>query len=197
MFHTRELSARAPRGPHALQSSESMPKSNQSQPQQPQQPQPQQPGVAGKADALFRAAAECVRQRERYARVVSHETGESEERAVLRVVRLCDEILTECVGGYEKIAARGAGDADTACWRAANMLWQTSREYVRHHDGCDKATRRVGEGTPAALGKLALDFDLEASALLALRHAVDAYRRIRPGAELTGRALVPPGATAA
>jgi hypothetical protein len=153
-----------------------MPKSNQSQ----------QAGgaVAGKADALFRSAAECVRQRERYARIVSHETGESEERAVLRVVRLCDELLQECVGKYERAARGGAGDTDGACWRAANMLWQASREYVRRHEGCDRDTRRIGASTPDTLGRLTLDFDLEASALLALRHAVEAYRRVRPGAEL-------------
>ncbi|HKG94618.1 MAG TPA: hypothetical protein VKA84_22075 [Gemmatimonadaceae bacterium] len=165
-----------------------MPKSNQ----------PQQPGaLAGKADALFRSAAECVRQRERYARVVSHEAGDSEERAALRVVRLCDELLQECVAGYERLAAHGAGDTDGACWRAANMLWQASRDYVRRHDGCDRATRRLGGSTPATLGKLALDFDLEASALLALRQAVEAYRRVRPRAELTGPAApTAPGAPA-
>ena len=165
-----------------------MPKSNQSQ---------QAGAVAGKADALFRSAAECVRQRERYARLVSHEVGESEERAVLRIVTLCDEILSGCVASYERAAAHGPADADSTCWRLANMLWQASREYVRLHDGCDRASRRLGGSTAAAFGKLAVDFDLEASALLALRHAVDAFRRARPLAELMSHAPDTPAGTAA
>ena len=46
---------------------------------------------------MFRAAMECMRQRERYARLVASGAHDLEQLAALRVAGLCDEILDEAV----------------------------------------------------------------------------------------------------
>jgi hypothetical protein len=43
--------------------------------------------------------------------------------------------------------------------------------------------KRLGRQSPNRLAELAMEFDLEASALLNLRMAADAYRAVRPEAE--------------
>ncbi|HUF26054.1 MAG TPA: hypothetical protein VMM18_03635 [Gemmatimonadaceae bacterium] len=168
-----------------------------------------------KADALYRAALECCRQRERYARTVNGDVDEGEQDAVSRIVCLCDQHLRAAIENYERASseASSAGVArnngrparpaaatgadgrpappaapdDDEWWHKANALWHASREWVRRQQMCDDSSRRLARHTPEKLAELALEYDLEASALLALRHAVDAYRKIRPDAELNGQ----------
>ena len=139
-----------------------------------------------RADALYRAAVECCRQRERYARLVDSGAGETEQKAALKLARYCDDLLRDAVGAYEKAAgrARGAAAAGEPWWHKANTLWMACREYERRHRMCDEATKRLEERTSAKLGELALDYDLEASAVLALKQAIQDYRKCRPDAEL-------------
>lgn len=135
------------------------------------------------ADSLYRAAAECGRQHKRYARLGDDASTELEQRAALEVVCLCDEALAKAVAGYEKAAGKVVGHDDSAWWHKGNMLWHASREYTRHHAFCDNVARRIDAHGPDKLGEMAVEFDLEASALLALRMAVDSYRAVRPEAE--------------
>jgi len=140
-------------------------------------------GLAEQADMLYRAAAECGRQHRRYARLGDRTTADAEQREAFKVVCLCDEVLADKVAAYEKAAAAANGHLDAGWWHKGNMLWHASREYLRHHDRCDAVSRRIGERGPEKLGQMAMEFDLEASALLALKIAVDAYRAERPEAE--------------
>ena len=140
--------------------------------------------LRSRADALFRAAAECVRQHDRYARLVGHSVDDGEQRAALKIVRLADETLGECLGAYERAAGRSGAPRGTEWWHKANALWLAGREYIRRQAVCNKTARRVNEPCPDALGSLTLHYDLEASALLALRQAVDVYRKVRPEATL-------------
>jgi hypothetical protein len=146
-----------------------------------------EPGAQDRADALFRAAFECCRQHERYARVVTSQCDDGEESAVSRVVGLCDEQLRAAVKAYESVAVRPERGTEDEWWRRANALWLASREWVRRHEMCDDASKKLSRHTPEKLNELAVEYDLEASALLALRHAIDAYRKVRPEAELNGR----------
>ena len=146
-----------------------------------------EPDARDRADALFRAATECCRQHERYARVVASEADDGEESAVSRVVGLCDEHLRAAVKAYEAAAVRPERDQDDEWWRRANALWLASREWVRRHEMCDESSRKLTRHDPRKLNQLAVEYDLEASALLALRHALDAYRKVRPEAELNGK----------
>lgn len=138
------------------------------------------------ADALCRAAQECHEQYSRSARVGA-KTGEpvdSEDRAIERICSVCDEHLAELTLSYERATAQlhPAGADDERWWRRANALWLASREYVRRRQGAGERAKRVSSQHAAGdLESLHLEFELEASALLALRQACDAYCRERPG----------------
>ena len=147
-------------------------------------PQPE-PSLRAAADALFRAAAECCRQHARYARLVEHDASEAEQRAACTMAELADELLQDMSRAYERVAAPAAGP-DEPWWHRANMLLLASRDFLRHHDRCDKATRLTSakSHSVADLDALTAAYELEASALLALQQALDSYRKARPEAEL-------------
>lgn len=140
-------------------------------------------GPRGPADRLFRSASECVRQHERYASLVASGVSEEEQKEALSLACLCDEILVRTIKAYEAQPTNGASK-DEEWYRRAIALWHASREYQRRHGECDRKTRKISAQTPAELGELALEYDLEASALLALQHAVAAYRKAAPDAHV-------------
>jgi hypothetical protein len=142
----------------------------------------------GHADRLYRDAIECVRQRERYARLVDVGAHDVEQASALRVACLCDEVLLNSVKNYEA-AASGAAERNHDEWaHKANSLWHASREYQRRHHDCDKRSRQLGANHSASeLGELTMQYDLEASALLALRMALASYQGCCPDAELRER----------
>ena len=88
-------------------------------------------------------------------------------------------------------AAEPESHGDEAWWHRANGLWHAAREYARRHQGCDDASRKLRNHSPEALGELAMEYDLEASAVLALRHAAQAYCKVRPQAALNGKRQAP------
>ena len=136
------------------------------------------------ADALFRAAGECCRQHERYAALVSLGASDDEQRLTFRLVECSDEALGAMVERYTELSATDRSRAADGWWRRANALWMASREYARRHAGCDAMTKQTGKHSAERFGELTLEYDLEASALLALRHAVSAYAAERPAAAL-------------
>jgi hypothetical protein len=142
------------------------------------------PAIPAAGDSLARAAAVCGRHHVRYARVVEHDTSEAEQRAVCKMAELADELLQEMARAYERAAAEGG--PDEPWWHRANLLLMASRDFLRHQDRCDKATRLTGarSHSVADLDALTAGYELEASALLALQQALDAYRKARPEAEL-------------
>lgn len=139
----------------------------------------------GTADRMFRAAMECIRQRERYARLVASGAHDLEQLSALRVTAVCDEILGETMVAYEKLAAE-ATPGDDQWRRHANALWHAGREYRRRSQaGDEKDLSRPGRS--ARLPKLAMEYDLEASSLLALKLALGGFRQICPDCELETR----------
>lgn len=138
------------------------------------------------ADRMYRAAQECVRQRQRYSRLVERSAEEEEQVGALRIACICDEVLAASAASYESIAATASSHRDEDWWHKANSLWHVAREYHRRHQGCDQDSRTFSKHSPARLAELAMEYDLEASALLALQHAVAAYRKVAPEAELDG-----------
>lgn len=133
---------------------------------------------------MFRAAMECIRQRERYARLVASGAHDLEQLAAVRVAAVCDEILDEAVSAYEK-HAREASTGDDEWRRQANALWHASREYRRRPSTNSAGPSSQGKG--GTLQKLAMEYDLEASALLALKLALGGFRQICPDCELESR----------
>jgi hypothetical protein len=138
--------------------------------------------VRARADALSRAAIECCRQHDRSAKLSSsHADPELEHEHLDALCRMCDGSLSEMAGAYEKAAAAFGGVVDEPWWHKANSLWHASREYARRHAGCDDLSRKVTAKHDAGqLASMQMEYELEASALLALRHAADAYRKTRP-----------------
>lgn len=137
--------------------------------------------AAVSADAVYRAALDAWHHHERLSRLVGRPTIEAEHRIAREMCALCDGALTEMTAAYEQATRGLAPEGDDAeWWHKANSLWHASREYLRRHAGCDRLTRRIGSHSPGELGEMVVEFDLEASAVLALKHAAEAYRRTRP-----------------
>ena len=142
-----------------------------------------QPTICDKADVLFRSAAECCRQHRRYARLVEMETDESEQRAALKLVAASDEQLAHAASAYESSCMKANGERRDEWWHKANNLWHACREYARRHSASDRASGEFRAHNASKLASLAVEYDLEASALLALQQSVDAYRKLRPEAD--------------
>lgn len=140
-------------------------------------------GLRDKADMLYRAASECHRQHTRYSRLVDKGALDDEQRAALEMAYMCDDYLASAITGYESAKGHGDGHADDAWWHKGNMLMHASKEYIRRHSSCDGLAKKFERQGPNRLAVLTMSFDLEASALLALRMATDAYRAARPEAE--------------
>jgi hypothetical protein len=134
------------------------------------------------ADALFRAAIEAGRQHERVARCGGRGCSDDELGEMAELCELGHRHLAARTAAWEQAAAAGQGKRDDAFWHATNALWHASREYSRHHS-CDALTSKAARRSTDALGALTLEYELEASALLALNHAVTAYRKVRSDAE--------------
>lgn len=135
------------------------------------------------ADALFRCAAECCRQHKRYARLISVAVMPEEQDAAARIVAVCDAELNSMVDVYQAAADKPGACGDDRWRHAANMLWHASREYLRHHRGAEIASRAMRGHSSEKFGELTVEYELEASALLALHHSVEIYRKIRPRAD--------------
>lgn len=154
---------------------------------------PQKPNDAliARADSLYRAAEECVRQRERYSRIVEAGADDTEQDSAFSMACMCDRALAAALQAYERAAAEPKSHGDEDWWHRANALWHAAREYARRHEGCDEASSKLRRHSPATLGALAMEYDLEASAVLALRHAAQGYCKVRPAAALNGRPHTP------
>lgn len=136
--------------------------------------------VAGHAiaDALARAASESCRQHERLHGVMTDGNPEVELEGVATVAEACDAHVRALVTAYE--GAAPGSFTDESQRKAASALWMASREFVRRHDGCNLAERELKRHSAQKLAELHTEFELQASALLALRQAVTAYRKLRP-----------------
>jgi hypothetical protein len=137
------------------------------------------------ADALYRAADEASRQHERVARLIDKHCADDELQDAALVCDLCYRQLAARTAGYEATASsgKGKGTADEAIWHAANTLWHSSREYARRHHSCDAIHVKTNRHSSDHLGELTMEYELEASALLALRHALAGFRKARPEAD--------------
>jgi hypothetical protein len=132
------------------------------------------------ADSMFRSAAECCRQQARIARVLDLLCSEEELEAVIEVSVLCVRILDAACVRYAALGSNSHDGLDEDCWHAANSLWHASREYARRHLSCNVKSAKMSQHSAAHLGELAVEYELKASAVLALRYAVEQYQKVRP-----------------
>ncbi|MBW7932634.1 MAG: hypothetical protein H3C62_03280 [Gemmatimonadaceae bacterium] len=140
------------------------------------------PSLQCAADNLFRSASECCRQQARIGRVLDQRCGDEELEAVIEVSVLCVRILNESAERYNAVGSGSRDGLDEATWHAANTLWHASREYARRHHACNVKSAKMSRHSAANLGELAIEYELKASAVLALRYAVEQYQKVRPEA---------------
>ena len=133
------------------------------------------------ADTLYRTAeASCVEHR-RYADLVEKSVPDMEQRSARIAARAADEALDEAVDLYELACLKESNHGDDAWWHKANRIWKSAKEYLQHHASSNRLTRGGGGGHgKAELLELTIEYKLEASALLRLRHTIDDYREVRP-----------------
>lgn len=138
------------------------------------------PSLQCASDALFRAGDECCRQQARLARVLEQSCGEVELEGVIEVSVVSARVLEAAGEHYAGLASESHDGLDDACWHAANSLWHASREYARRHQSCNLKSAKLSRHSAAQLGELAVEYELKASAVLALRYAVEQYAKVRP-----------------
>ena len=134
------------------------------------------------ADALLRAAIEAARQHERVAKLNERGAHHSEMTEATALRELCHRHLKARAELYEMSAAGGKAGHDDAFWHAANTMWHAARDYCRRNTECDEASAQLGRHSADTLGALALEYELEASALLGLKAAMATYKKLRPDA---------------
>lgn|SRR5689334_15269198 len=140
-------------------------------------------GLIEKADALYHAADECHRQHTRHAKLVEADAPDQQQLEALEAAFICDDALASAMTAYEKAKDHGHGHADDAWWHKGNMLWHASRAFIRRHASCEGLSKKNNnKGSRDRLAILTLSYDLEASSLLNLKMAADAYRAARPEA---------------
>ena len=138
--------------------------------------------VRARADALYRGAIECCRQHDRAAKISGDEEPELEHRHLDALCAMCDGSLAELSAEYTEAAADVHPGREEQWWHKANALWHASREFARRHAGSDEVAKGVANKRSAErLAGMQMEYELEASALLALRHAADAYAKTREG----------------
>jgi hypothetical protein len=131
------------------------------------------------ADTLYRAAADSCREHRRYAELVDKDGSDSEQRAAHSAVRASDEILDEAVDLYEIACLEESGHGDDAWWHKANMVWRNAREYLRHQAASKRLLRGGNGHSRNEFMELRIEHELEASALLRLRQAIESYKAAR------------------
>jgi hypothetical protein len=134
------------------------------------------------AEMLNQVALDSCAEHHRYAELVKRGAHETEQRAALSAVRGRDEILDEAVDLYELTCLEETNHADDAWWHRANMVWRAAKEYLRHHTAPRREARFDNGHSRVELQELSIEYELEASALLHLRHAIDSYKAARTGA---------------
>jgi hypothetical protein len=137
--------------------------------------------VRTRADALYRAAIECCRQHDRAARLHNASEPDLEHKHVDALCKMCDGSLSEMSQAYATAAGTVQPAKDEPWWHKANSLWHASREYARRHAGCDAISKRLAaKHSSENFAAVQMEYELEASALLALRQSAEAYRKTRP-----------------
>jgi hypothetical protein len=92
--------------------------------------------------------------------------SDAELQHIAQMTTLADAHLDVMAAAYEKSASAAPEAKDEEWWHAANALWHASREYRRRNAGVDHVSRLAGRHTKERFGELALEYELERSALL-------------------------------
>jgi hypothetical protein len=130
--------------------------------------------VKDAGDALYRAAQECCHQHERITALITVGADDKEFTAACEMADFAESQLSARTAAYEEVAAAGRGAEPEEWWHRANALWMACREYSRRYAASADATSRRRH-TTAALGEIAVQYELEISARLAVKQAIKRY----------------------
>jgi hypothetical protein len=135
------------------------------------------------ADALCRTANETCRQRDRRSRLSNLGAAKWELSAAEAVVDACDLSVEEGVREFEKQCRKDPISDSPDIRQAASSLWLAAREYIRRLSIANRASRQLSQSHDADdFSDIHLEYELEASSLLALKQAVGVYSKLRPEA---------------
>lgn len=135
------------------------------------------------SDALCRTAAETCHQRDRRARLIQIHAPLWELAAAEALVDTCDLALEEAITEFNKEGTDSPASDAIELRKTANALWLAARDYIRRMSIASRAARQIGQQHDAdALSGLRMEYEFEASSLLALKQAVAAYLKLRPAA---------------
>ncbi len=142
-------------------------------------PRPSRPSkhpVRDAGDALYRAAVECCHQHERIGALIKSGADDHEFAAAWDMADMAEAQMALRTASYEEIAAVGRGSESEEWWHAANALWMACREYSRRYAAAGDAASRRKRHTAEDLGEIAMEYELEVSARLAVKQAVKGYQ---------------------
>ncbi|MEI6739423.1 MAG: hypothetical protein WCK74_03845 [Gemmatimonadaceae bacterium] len=131
------------------------------------------------ADALGRTAAETCRQHERLSKLTELGVAAAELAAAVAMVDTIDLALAEAVQEFERVCDTVPVSDQVETRQKANALWLAAREYLRRHSIAERAAEQLSQHDAEELGVLKFEYELEASALLALRQATTAFMKQR------------------
>lgn len=134
-------------------------------------------------DALGRTAAEACRQHERMSRLIELGVSNDELAAAQAMVDTIDLALEESVQEFEKKCAKSPSAVSADVRQAANAMWLAAREYLRRLSIAERASRQIRQGSES-LSDLHFEYEMEASALLALKQATSNYQKLRPASRV-------------
>jgi hypothetical protein len=80
---------------------------------------------------------------------------------------------------YDKTATAAPEAKDQGWWHAANSMWNASNRFLQRTAGTDHVSRLAGKHSKDKLAELAMEYELERSALMALKRAVEEYGTAR------------------
>lgn len=141
-------------------------------------PRPSKPSahpVKDAGDALYRAAQECCHQHERISALIKVGADDQEFAAAWEMADMADAQTAARTVAYEEIAAAGRGAEPEAWWHNANALWMACREYARRCAASSDASSRRKRHTAAEFSEIAVEYELEISARLAVKQAMKGY----------------------
>lgn len=144
----------------------------------PRQSKPSLHPVKDAGDALHRAALECCHQHERIGALIKLGADDAEFAAAWEMADLAESQLVARTAAYEEIAAGGRGGEPEDWWHKANALWMACREYARRYAASADAASRRKRHTAAELSEIAVEYELEVSARMAVKQAVKAYSAV-------------------
>lgn len=131
--------------------------------------------VKDAGDALHRAAVECCHQHDRIGALIKLAADDQEFAAAWDMANLAEQQLGLRTAGYEDIAAAGRGAESEDWWHAANALWMACREYSRRYSASEDAASRRKRHTEKEFTEIAVEYELEVSARLAVKQALKGY----------------------